>query len=561
MKSSDRATIEKMLGWTAFFTTLVVAPWAAYDPINVPKLAVVSIGGLATFCALIAAGGFSRERELRLVLILLTAFVLNLTLVLFVSGTNFSQSFFGTFGRATGYAAYISLAALLIVGVQISNAVTIKKFSNYLLLAGFFSLIYGIVQIFDLDPFKWVNQYTPVIGFLGNPNFQSSFLGLTGVMTFALLINRELKLSVRGGLLIFLVATGLVIRETESQQGILVLLGGMLILGCVWISTSKFRFLTLPSILLGLIGVVTVALGSLNKGPLAQLLFKDSVTYRGDYWRAGWKMSVDNPIFGVGLDSYGDWYRRARSVEATVRRGPDVTSNAAHNVLLDFSSNGGFPLLIIYILITLLVVLSIVKVLKRMSKYDPIFSGLAAVWIAYQAQSIISLNQLGLAVWGWIISGLIIGYEINTRHKQGVISPDSSKGKNAYGKVKAKDSSPRIVLGVTSGLLIGSLIGLPPLVSSANLKSALESGDPNRIERTATYSPSSCQHVLLVASIFANNKLEDRALSVLTAGKEVSPDCFELWNAIFQLSSTTPSERQNALANMKRLDPNNPELQ
>jgi O-antigen ligase len=560
MRSADRSTIEKILGWTALFATLVVTPWAAYDPINVPKLAVISIGGIAAFCGLMAVGGISRQKQMWPILLLMAAFVVNLTIVLFVSGTNFSQSFFGTFGRATGYVAYIALAALLVVAAQIANPDTLKRISNYLLLAGLLSLIYGVIQVFNLDPFKWANEYTPVIGFLGNPNFQSSFLGFSGVMAFALMIGSGRTWSIRFALFVFILATGIVIRETESQQGILVLLGGIAMIVCMWIPRSRFKFLSIPTYAVGLIGVILVALGSLNKGPLASLLFKDSVTYRGDYWRAGWKMSLENPIFGVGLDSYGDWYRRTRTIEATLRRGPDVTSNAAHNVLLDFSSNGGFPLLIIYLLMILLVVISIVRVLKRSAAFDPMLSGLVAVWIAYQAQSIISLNQLGLAVWGWIISGLIIGYEINTRDTPKVSSEEVALKKKSGYKANRKDSSPRIVIGITSGLLIGSLLGLPPLISSTHFKSALESGDPERIEQTATYAPASCQHVLLVASIFANNKLEDRALSVLNAGITKSPDCFEIWKAIYQLSAPDSGERATAQANMKRLDPNNPDI-
>jgi O-antigen ligase len=96
-------------------------------------------------------------------------------------------------------------------------------------------------------------------------------------------------------------------------------------------------------------------------------------------------MSIGHPFFGVGLDSYGDWYRRERTIEATLRRGPEITSNAAHNVLLDFSSTGGFPLLIIYMILMTLVLISAFKVLKRTSGFDPMFSGLFAIWIAYQA--------------------------------------------------------------------------------------------------------------------------------------------------------------------------------
>ena len=560
MSSADRTSIERILCWTALFTTLLVTPWASYDPINVPKLAVISIGGFTALCGLIAIGGITRQKQMWPVLVLMAAFVGDLTIVLFVSGTNFSQSFFGTFGRATGYVAYIALAVLLVVAAQLANTDTLKKISNYLLLAGLLSLLYGVIQILSLDPFNWANQYTPVIGFLGNPNFQSSFLGFSGVLAFALLIGPGRRWAIRFGFFVFIVAITIVIGETESQQGILVLLGGITIISCMWIQKSKIKFLSIPTYAFSLIGATLVALGSLNKGPLASLLFQDSLTYRGDYWRAGWKMSIENPIFGVGLDSYGDWYRRARTVEATVRRGPDVTSNAAHNVLLDFSSNGGLPLLVIYLLITLLVITSIVKVLKRSVEFDPVFSGLVAVWVAYQAQSIISLNQLGLAVWGWIISGLIIGFEINTRNKTGISTEETLHRRKTTPKNSPKETSPRIVLGITSGILIGSLIGMPPLISSVQFKSALESGNPDAIEKSATYSPSSCQHVLLVASIFANNKLENRALDVLNGGKDKSPECFEIWKAIYQLSSPNSLEQEKAQANMKRLDPNNPDL-
>ena len=560
MSSADRTSIERILCWTALFTTLLVTPWASYDPINVPKLAVISIGGFTALCVLIAVGGITRQKQMWPVLVLMAAFVGDLTIVLFVSGTNFSQSFFGTFGRASGYVAYIALAALLVVAAQLANTDTLKRISNYLLLAGLLSLLYGVIQILSLDPFNWANQYTPVIGFLGNPNFQSSFLGFSGVLAFALLIGPGRSWSIRFGFFVFIVALTIVIGETESQQGILVLLGGITIIGCMWIQKSKIKFLSIPAYAFSLIGATLVALGSLNKGPLASLLFQDSLTYRGDYWRAGWKMSIENPIFGVGLDSYGDWYRRARTAEATLRRGPDVTSNAAHNVLLDFSSNGGFPLLFIYLSITLLVISSIVKVLKRSVEFDPIFSGLVAVWVAYQAQSIISLNQLGLAVWGWIISGLIIGFEINTRNKTGISTEETPHRRKTTPKNSPKETSPRIVLGITSGILIGSLIGMPPLISSVQFKSALESGNPDAIEKSATYSPSSCQHVLLVASIFANNKLENRALDVLNSGKDKSPECFEIWKAIYQLSSPNSLEQEKAQANMKRLDPNNPDL-
>lgn len=558
MRTPESFAIGRILGWTALLATVTVMPWAAYDPINVPKLAVISVGGFMALGALLANRSELFKKQYRLVIIFGAAFVAQLTLVLLVSGTNFYQEFFGTFGRATGYVAYLALASLLIVAVVSASNFALRRFTWSLLVAGLISILYGIIQALKLDPINWVNQYTPVIGFLGNPNFQSSFVGFSGVMVFALLISKGVKPLYRAGYFAFLLAAAYVIKETASQQGFLVLLGGVAVVVFIWITRSKVNFLTIPSILAGFVGVVLVTLGSLNSGPLASVLYKASVTYRGDYWRAGWKMTLENPLFGVGLDSYGDWYRRARTVEATLRRGPDVTSNAAHNVLLDFSSNGGFPLLITYLFMMVLVVMAAIKVVRRTAGFDPVFAGLFAVWIAYQAQSIISLNQLGLAVWGWIISGLIIGYEINTREEE-VVQKQAPKGKSEAAMAKQK-VMPATAVGVFIGLLVGFALGTPTLNTATKYKSGLESGNANIVQNLASIWPQDASRSAQIALILYENKLPDQALAVIQDAKNRFPDSYEVWKVLASLSSAPAVDVAEAKAQMKRLDPNNPDL-
>ena len=558
MRTPESLAIGRLLGWTALLATVMVMPWAAYDPINVPKLAVISVGGFMALGALLANRAEFMKKQYRLVLIFGLAFVIDLTIVLVVSGTNFYQEFFGTFGRATGYVAYVALASLLMVAAVTASTFALKRFSWSLLAAGLISIVYGILQALKLDPIKWVNQYTPVIGFLGNPNFQSSFVGFSGVMVFALLISKDVKALVRGGYVVYLVAAAYVIKETASQQGFLVLVGGIGVVAFIWISKSKFKFLTIPSLVAGFVGVVLVTLGSLNSGPLASVLYKASVTYRGDYWRAGWKMSMEHPFFGVGLDSFGDWYRRARTVEATLRRGPDVVSNAAHNVLLDLSSNGGFPLLIIYLFMMFLVVAAAIKVVKRNSGFDPVFAGLVAVWIAYQAQSIISLNQLGLAVWGWIISGLIIGYEINTREVE-IVQKQGPKGKSASAMATQK-VMPATAVGIFVGMLAGLSLGVPTLNTASKYKTGLESGDAVTVQKIASIWPQDASRSAQIALILNENKLPEQALAVVQDAKGKFPDSYDVWKVLASLSNAPAEDIAAAKAQMKRLDPNNPEL-
>jgi O-antigen ligase len=557
---SSEKVFSRLLAWTAGLATLLVLPATAFDPINVPKLLVIAVGGF------MAIGGLTVERKkflqskYRLVHFFGLAFILDLIIVVLVSGTNFNQEFYGTFGRATGFVAYISLCFLLLAAVVAAQLSTLAKITWTLLLTGGASIFYGAIQALGVDPFNWVSGYSSVIGFLGNPNFQSSFVGFNGIAAFAVMIGSN-KRSLRMIMAIDVIASVVVIALTDSQQGFLVLAGGIAVVALIWIKNSKFKVAMIPALVVSFIGVVLVALGSLNSGPLASLLYKASVTYRGDYWRAGWKMTLEQPLFGVGLDSYGDWYRRARTVEATLRRGPDVVSNAAHNVLLDLSSNGGFPLLIIYLFMLGLVFVSAWRVLRRSNTFDPFFSGLFAVWIAYQAQSIISLNQLGLAVWGWIISGLIIGYEINTREVSGGIDSKQNLKKGKNGSPKAQQTvSAGVLVGMFAGGLVGLIIGLQPLIASSKFLSALNSQDPKLVQQAAYISPLDATYMYRIADILANNNLVAAATAVSNDSLKSFSDDYPLWAIRTRLEGLPQEEIDRALKEMKRLDPHNPNL-
>jgi hypothetical protein len=411
-----------------------------------------------------------------------------------------------------------------------------------------------VIQVIGADPFDWVNSYSPVIGFLGNPNFQSSLLGVLGSIVFSQLLSGTVLTKIKVGYFLYLIISIFVIKESVSQQGFLVLaIGSGIALG-IFVN-GKSRLLGVSYLGLGLLTTVAAIIGILNKGPLAGLLYKDSVTFRGDYWRAGWNMTIENPIFGVGLDSYGDWYRRSRSLEATLRRGPEVTSNAAHNVFLDVSSYGGFPLAVIYLALVVLVLVSAIKVIKRSQGFNAGFVGLVSGWIAFQAQSIISINQIGLAVWGWVLSGLIIGYEINTRG--GEVIEDKRLSKKV---VKPVQASAGTTLGMFIGLIVGVLIGLPPYLASAQYRTALETGNPDVIREAAYIWPIDPTRMVQVAVTLNDNKLEDQGLKVALDAVSKFPDDYAVWVALSSMTSATEQQKAEALAQMKRLDPLNPNL-
>jgi O-antigen ligase len=560
IRTSEKLFLVKIMSWVTLVTTLAITPSLTVDPINLPKLLGISLGGFMSLAFAVSKWKVIFTSNLRGPILIVLLFIFDLVLVLFLAGNNFNQEFYGTFGRSTGFVAYISLAGLLISGVISATDYSLKRFSVVLLVVGALSIAYGLLQVQGADPVNWSKGLNPVIGFVGNPNFQSSLVAFCAVLAFAILIGAPSR-QIKVGLAVFLVLASYTIYKTQSQQGFVVLIGGISFVLVIFISKSSSKKFTWPLMSAGFVAVILAALGSLNKGPLASLLFEESVTYRGDYWRAGWKMTVDNPMFGIGLDNYGDWYRRTRTLEATLRRGPEIVSSSAHNVLLDISSGGGFPLVVIYLIIQLLVLRAAIIVIRRNPKFDPYFSGLFAVWVVYQAQSLISINQLGLAVWGWVISGLIIGFEIHGRssEKNQEITRQSRNGKTASAR-NNQEILPSTLMVLLVGLLIGSLAGFPPFMASSKFKSALDSTNAVSIMNSAKSFPQDGYRSVQVAYVLHQNKLDAQALPVILEATKKFPDVFDAWKVLNSLSTATPAHLAEAKAQMKRLDPFNPDL-
>jgi O-antigen ligase len=550
-----KSSLSRIIGWGLVAATLLVTPLWALDPINPIKMLAVVVTGFMCFGLLVAnrkSIGWSRYKVAGG---LIAGFTLWQVLVVLISGGEIYQQLFGSQGRNTGFITYLAFSFIFLGSVIASGAELMKKLIQIIFVVGTASLAYGVVQAVGADPFNWVNPYSPVFGFLGNPNFQSSLLGVLGSIVFGQLFVKESKVQFKALICLYLLVTLYVIKETASQQGFLVLaLGIGVVVGLYVIKLN--RGLGIGYGVLSVIGFFIVLFGTLNKGPLASLLYKDSVTYRGDYWRAGWNMTVNHPIFGVGMDTYGDWYRRSRTLAATLRRGPDTTSNAAHNVFLDISSYGGFPLVIIYLALMALVAVSAVKVLKRQTSFNPTFAGLVGGWVAFQAQSIISINQIGLAIWGWVLSGAIIGYEINTRNSQ--LNPVISKKGKTGGK--AVQSSAGSVIAMFIAFAVGLLVGMPPYVASAKYKSALESGNPQVIQSAAYLWPVDYSRMIQVAGTLNENKLEAQGLKVALDAVKRFPDNYSVWATLDSMKSATPEQKAQAQKEMKRLDPLNPNL-
>jgi O-antigen ligase len=555
MQEKLESSLGRVIGWGLIATTLLVTPFTSIDPINPIKMLSVVAVGFMCIGLLLANHQSVAWKKYKVALGLIVTFIVWQVLVVLLSGGEINQQIFGSQGRNTGLITYLAFCLIFVGSLIASSAANLKKLTLAVIVVGSSSLAYGAVQALGGDPVDWVNPYSPVFGFLGNPNFQSSLLGILGTIIFGQLFVKKIQVHFKVLIGLYLLVTLYVIKETNSQQGFLVLVLGIgVVLGLYVIQLN--RSLGIAYGLISVIGFIAVLIGTLNKGPLASLLYKESVTYRGDYWRAGWKMTVDHPIFGVGMDSYGDWYGRSRTLEATLRRGPEITSNAAHNVFLDISAYGGFPLLVIYVALMALVVVSMIRVISRQSTFNPVFAGVVGGWVAFQAQSIISINQIGLAIWGWVLSGLIVGYEINTRDS---LVTETVKTKSRTGS-KSLQTSAGSVVALFIAFVLGVLIGMPPYVASAKYKNAIATSNPQVIQNAAYLWPQEPSRMIQIATALNENKLVAQGLQVAADAVVKFPDNYGAWATLASMTGATPAQKAEALAQMKRLDPLNPNL-
>jgi O-antigen ligase len=173
---------------------------------------------------------------------------------------------------------------------------------------------------------------------------------------------------------------------SDAKQGLLAAVVGIgFILIIQTMTLSKKLGVGLLILTMG-VAVISI-LGMLQIGPLQSLLYKDSVTLRGYYWRAGVNMFLKNPLTGVGLDRYGANFNQYKDSQFVVERGFELMSSNAHNIFIQIFATGGIFLGISYLSILLYVSYIGLSGIKRL-KGDRrvLLTGVYAAWLAYLAR-------------------------------------------------------------------------------------------------------------------------------------------------------------------------------
>ena len=560
LNTATEKTLSNILMVGSAFITIFVLWGSVTDPVNVTKL--LALGGVVgATSAIVVSFGFSKLWvHHKSILILIAIFLLTALNSVIQSKAPISQLIYGTYGRNTGLVTYLLLSLLFISAALLSNMKSFVKISYGLMAAGIVNTLYSLWVTLLGDFIGWNNPYGNILGTFGNPNFVGSFLGIFATVLFAYLIKPNLGWALRVLAGIILAITLFEIKESSAIQGIVVGAGGISLVGFYFLR-SKFKSSVVSisySVVIAATGLVAV-FGALQKGPLATIVYKPSVSLRGEYWQAAWNIAREFPFTGVGMDTYGDWYRRLRDDQALVFPGPNTISNAAHNVAFDQLAFGGWPMFIAYLALLIVVAVSIIKVTLRTREYNFTFIGLASAWICYQVQSIISINQIGLAIWGWLLGGALIAYERATRISlEGATQTSNQSTRAKKNTTQSQFISAQMVAGI--GAVIGLLVAAPPYSSDTKWKSALGSGSVEQIELALTpgyLNPQGSFRYASATQLFESNKLYDQAYKYAKLGTEFNPDYFDAWKLLYYIQKSTPEDRELAKKNLLRLDPMN----
>ena len=568
MAKGVRSSKSQALNWLLVGGSLVTLfIWANLnDPFNAPKSWVMFIAG----AYLAGWAGFQikdaiRDSVLRIAFILSGAYLVLLFLAFLFTNEKF-VGFFGENARRTGFLTYFCLTIFFLSAAILFRLSNLQKFDFVTLIVGPIVGLYGFGQHYKIDAIKWNNPYNSVLSTLGNPDFASAVMGIFLVLTVGVILNRGLAIGIRlWGLFSSAILT-ITILFSGARQGLLAALIGIGIVVVVYLF-QKNKVAGYGALGLGLVGFVVGVLGMLNTGPASKYLYKVSVTYRGDYWRAGINMFKHHFLFGVGLDRYGSYFRQYRDATQSLRRGPDVISNAAHDVPIQLAATGGILVLLVFIALFVFVAWRGFVVIRRTSGVQQlVVASFVGAWITYEAQSFISIDNVGIAIWGWILGGLIVGISV-VETEEPSASPVKTKKRVAVG---SKESA---VQPLVSGLAatIALAIVIPLFLADSSARMARSYAKPtaqqmnayvDAVKKPLTYGFQDPANKFMVATLLAEAGRVDEGIAMLKDLIATDPQNFAAFDTLANIYEQTNRPAQAVPLRKKAvaLDPFNPKI-
>jgi O-antigen ligase len=415
-KTSDTSPVSWLVAGLAI-TTLYFQTNLS-DPFNSPKMWIVFISASWLTGYLYSSRKLIKEiATLRNTGLFIAFFVVSGFFVTLVSDFKY-VAIFGDTQRRNGFLSYLSLSTIMFASAIFIRMFNVRRIFTVTYFIGIVTLCYAILQTNGKDFVKWNNPYNSIIGTVGNPNFAAAVMAIVGVLIFSMVLNSDFNKIYR---LSGLIITGLlyvVIYLSDARQGLLAFTLGIGLFLIIYLFNRNRRLGFIASGA-GIVAFIFSLLGMLQIGPLEKFLYKPSVSVRGYYWRAGLEMLKDKPLTGVGMDRYGAYFKEVREVGYPLSYGFDITSSNAHNTFIQLFATGGIFLGISYLALNFYIAKRAIAGLKKAKGNNKfLLAGIFSAWVAFHAQSLVSIDNIGISIWGWLLGGAIIGLSISAASEE-----------------------------------------------------------------------------------------------------------------------------------------------
>ena len=426
VKAPSKVGNSNSVSWILFSLAAVVLYFQtnAADPFNSPKSWILYL--VAAWLVGHIVTNRINLKEFKLLIFLVVGFISSALVVTVFTDFKY-VAILGDTQRRNGFLSYFALGILLIASAFFIRFDNIRRFFYTVSAIAFVLIFYGIMQTSGRDFVNWNNPHNSLIGTVGNPNFAAAVMAIMGTLLLSSLFFVEFSRLQK--LISFLSALMLLILiyRSGARQGLLAFAIGAIVFLTLW-AFDKNKIFGLGVLSISTLIALFSVLGMLQIGPLERILYKPSVSVRGFYWRAGIEMFKDNPILGIGMDRYGAYFNQYRELDYPLRYGFELTSSNAHNTFIQFFATGGIFLGASYLLLNLYVLKCAVNYFK--SNKGPkkvIFASIFSSWVAFHSQSLISIDNLGVSIWGWILGGIVCGLSISSLNNAESSKPQSKK--------------------------------------------------------------------------------------------------------------------------------------
>jgi len=523
--------------------TLVVAT-GFLDPINLPKLISILVPMPFLISYFIRYTQLKTERDYLKDFprkMFLLSLVL-LFLLILVSSAPFERRLLGTWGRNNGLLTAIvsvSLAwATYELGRRTKEPLRFIFWTHNILLV---TAAYGVIQVLGQDPIAWSSGSMKVFATFGNTNFAAAAWALGAICgSILIFFGRNSYLDSTGKFISFILTTSLFIfltYTTKSIQGLFALTAFyvLMLIFKFW-STKKvvFRCISFSFFVAGIV----IAQSLFFTGPLTSLISTaGSLGFRKIYWNIGIRIFSEFPIFGAGVDSYGDYYRTVRTSEMATTTSIDLVVNNAHNTFIQTLATLGMIgalALIVPVFVTLSFTLK-----RALSNEVDERSAIAFAFIALWLMATFSIDNISITLWNWIFLGLALGVcrqlttTENIEEKQKKKVSPSKKRNNIYDLNKLTTN----IVSVFLLFILWNNVSAADrkLVSTFKVPASFEQPESisNRLDSLGEISRLGIldpQHFMMLGRALVELQQAPQAIDVLSKGTVQFPRDFALWD-------------------------------